>query len=251
MLDLLKNDIVINWIAPIITGLIVVVIPTVIVKIFTLKKDEKTIKGANQRYLDSIMPFIIQKIEISSSYITDIRNVIIEESRLKDKYVYSELNLRNKLVMDISESKYVDEGNKKELIDFTYETFKSFTENKCSELQSEESDSKKIKFFFDLITNPLIILILSQLIITIVVIFDKRGIKPEENVLILLPFFLGFVSILGVVAKMFSKIFESNVSRNKSRNEFIYNNYITHRNEIAHRVTQSIRPNNNKTKNND
>ena len=143
MLELLKNDIVINWIAPIITGLIVVAIPAFIVKILRLRKDEKIVKEANQRYLDVIMPFIIQKIGISSVYITDIRNVIIYESGLKDKFVLSELSLRNKLVMDISESKYIDENNKKELIDFTYEVFKNF-DNKNSLEIVEENEIKKI-----------------------------------------------------------------------------------------------------------
>ena len=34
MFDLLKNEIVINWIAPIITGLIVIAIPAIAIKIF-------------------------------------------------------------------------------------------------------------------------------------------------------------------------------------------------------------------------
>ena len=230
MLELLKNEIVINWIAPIITGLIVVAIPTIVIKTFKFKKDEKTIKQANQRFLDCIMPFVIQKIEVSSSYISDMRNVIIEESGLRDKYVYSEMGLRNKLIMDISESKYVDEDRKKELIDFTYNIFKDF-ENKESLEVSEEHEQKKLntKFFSWLMIDPLGLLIISQIMIVIVVIFDGRNIKPEENILIMLPFLLGFISVIGISIKIISKIFESNVSRKKYRDDMIYRNYLVHR----------------------
>ena len=230
MLELLKNEIVINWIAPIITGLIVVAVPTIVIKTFKLKKDEKTIKQANQRFLDSIMPFIIQKIKISSSYISDIRNVVIEESGLRDKYVYSEISLRNKLTMDISESKYVDEDRKKELIDFTYDIFQGFENAENLEI-SEEHDSKKpnTKVLSWLFINPLGLLIVSQIMIVIVVIFDKRSIKPEENILIMLPFLLGFISVIGISVKMISKIFESNVSRKKYRDDVIYRNYLVHK----------------------
>lgn len=216
MLEFLKDDIVINWISPIITGLIVVAIPTIIVKTFKFKKDEKIIKQANQRFINLIMPFIIQKIKICDTFISDVRNVIVEESGLRDKYVYSEISLRNKLIMDISESKYIDEKNKKELIVFTYEVFKQF-ENKENLQFSEETELKKsnINFLSSLISNPIILLIISQLLIAIVVILDKRNIKPEENILIMLPFLLGFVSVLGIVLMIISKIFESSVSRKK------------------------------------
>lgn len=245
MLELLKNDIVINWIAPIVTGLIVVVIPTVIVKIFRFKKDEKMVKEANQRYLDAIMPFIIQKIKISSSYITDIRNVIISESGLKEKFVFSELSLRNKLIMDISESKYVDENNKKELIDFTYEIFKSFDDrNNLQIIGENETTKSKIKVFSSLISNPFILLLFSQLLMSIVVIFDKRNIKPEENILILLPFFLGFLSVFGIILKMISNIFDSNVSRKKVDREKDYRNFIVHYSQAINELNEKIKKNN-------
>lgn len=251
MFDLLKNEIVINWIAPIITGLIVIAIPAIAIKIFRFKKDEKAIKRANQRFIDSIIPFIIQKISINYSYISDVRNVVIEESGLKDKYVYSEISLRNKLIMDISESKYIDEENKNELIDFTYNTFKHF-ENKEDVVLSEEHESKKLntKVLSFLTSNPLILLIISQFLILLVVIFDKRNIKPEENILIMLPFLLGFISILGIVLMIISKLFESSVSNKKHRDEIIYRNYINHRNEIVHGINTSMKDNNSKKSNN-
>lgn len=246
MLDLLKNEIVVNWIAPIVTGLIVIAIPAFGIKIFRFKKDEKAIKQANQRFIDSIIPFIIQKISITSSYISDIRSVVIEESGLKDKYVYSEIRLRNKLIMDISESKYVDEDRKNELINFTYDTFKNF-ENKENLEITEEQEPKKsnTKILSWLMINPLGLLILSQVMIVIVVVFDHRNIKPEENILIMLPFLLGFISVMGITLKMISKTFESSVSRKKySRDDFVYRNY------VIHQLRDGIQKNKNTSSNN-
>ena len=240
MQELLKNDIVINWIAPIITGLIVTTISAFIVyiiKVLKLRKDEKMIKEANQRYLDMIMPFIIQKIKISSEYITDVRNVIILESGLKDKYVFSELSLRNKLIMDISESKYVDENNKIELIDFTYNIFKNH-ENKRNLEVYEENESKKsdnkIKILSTFMFNPIFLWLFSQFLLFLIVIFDKRNIAVEDNVLIVLPFLLGYISVLGIIIKMFSKIFDNGISRRK--NEKFYRNIIMHYDEKFHKL---------------
>ena len=255
MLELLKNDIVINWIAPIVTGLIVTAISAFIIyiiKVLKLRKDEKMVKEANQRYLDTIMPFIIQKIKISSSFITDMRNVVIYESGLKDKFVFSELSLRNKLIMDISESKYVDENNKKELIDFTYDIFKSFDDKNNLQIVSENESSKtSMKKFSYIISNPFILLLFSQLLMAIVIIFDKRDLKAEENVLILLPFFLGFLSVFGIVLKMISNIFDSNVSRKKNETEKIYRNFIMHYDENFHKLNnEKIKKYKNNNKNN-
>lgn len=72
----LSNQFVINWVAPIITGLIVVAIPTAIIRIFRIRKDEKKVQDANERYVNLIRPYIIQKIKIDSRLITDIRGLL-------------------------------------------------------------------------------------------------------------------------------------------------------------------------------
>ena len=125
----LTNEIVITWVSPVITGLIVVAVPAGIIwllKTLQIKKDEKKIEEANQRFINSIRPYIIQNIKILPKFITDTRTVVVKESGVKDKFIYSELSLRNKLIMDINESKYIDEDNKEKMIKFTYDTFSTF-----------------------------------------------------------------------------------------------------------------------------
>ena len=135
---ILINEIVVNWIAPIITGILVIAIPAIVLKFFRLRKDTKKINNVNDRFINSVRPYIIEKIKISSNLIIDIRRAIIMDSNIKERFVLSEIDLRNKLIMDINESKYIDEVNKKELIDFTYEIFKDF------EKENELIDNKEI-----------------------------------------------------------------------------------------------------------
>ena len=66
----------------------------------------------------------------------------------------------------------------------------------------------------------------------------------------MLPFLLGFISILGIVLMIISKLFESSVSNKKHRDEIIYRNYINHRNEIVHGINTSMKDNNSKKSNN-
>ena len=111
--NFLTNQIIVNWVAPIITGLIVVVIPTILIRLFQMKKDKRKVDDANQRYLNSIRPYIIQKITIDRKFISDIRRVVIKESCIKEKYIYTEVELRNKLILDITEDSYISEIDKK------------------------------------------------------------------------------------------------------------------------------------------
>ena len=214
MLELLRNDIIITWVAPIFTGLIVIAIPAVAINFFKSKKDEKAITQANQRYIDAIMPFIIQEIELSQTYISDIRHTIINENNIKDKFIYTEIELRNRLIIDISESKYIDEDKKNELINFTYTIFKHYETDKAIKLEENNTNSK-FKNILTNITNPIILFIISQLALVLILIFDKRNIKPEENVLLALPLLVGLISIVGIIIQSITGIFESKIKKNR------------------------------------
>ena len=88
----LTNELVITWVSPVITGLIVVAIPAGIIwllKTLQIKKDEKKIEEANQRFINSIRPYIIKNIKILPKFITDTRTVVVKESGVKDKFIYS------------------------------------------------------------------------------------------------------------------------------------------------------------------
>lgn len=208
--EFLNNQIVVNWIAPIITGLIVVAVPSGIAKFVQIKIDKKKVNDANNRYLDSIRPYIIQKIDISSKLISDIRNVVVDESDLKNKYVYSEIQLRNKLIMDITESKYIDENNKYELIEFTYKNFKEF-EN--TNVNSVIKDNNLVRVFK--LKNIHLIFIVSLIILTIVSLVDREGTKSLENPAALFSAIICMFSVLIILSSMIVKFFRSEVSERK------------------------------------
>lgn len=214
MVDLIKefltNQIVVNWIAPIITGLIVIAIPTGLAKIIRIRSDRKKVNDANNRYLDSVRPYIIQKIDISPKLISDLRSVVVDESDLKNKYVYTEIQLRNKLIMDITESKYIDEINKNELIEFTYKIFKEFENNSASLVVEDDKPAKKFK-----LKNNYLIFIISLLILTIVSLLDKEGTKSLENPAALFSTIICMFSVLISLSSMILNFFRSEVSQRK------------------------------------
>lgn len=219
---ILINEIVVNWIAPIITGILVILIPATILKFFRFRKDIKKINNVNDRFINSIRPYIIEKIKISSNLITDIRRAIIMDSDIKERFVLSEIDLRNKLIMDINESKYIDEVNKKELIDFTYEIFKDF-EKRNGLIDNKEINVKerKVNTLNSFVKNPIILVLISQIMIVLTLFFDKSGVKPEDNFAILLPLILGIFSLFSFLLDFIFKILRSDVSESKK----IYSDY--------------------------
>lgn len=219
---ILINEIVVNWIAPIITGLLVILIPAAALKFFRFKKDIKKINAVNERFINSIRPYIIEKIRISSNIITDIRSAIIMDSDIKERFVISEIDLRNKLIIDINESKYIDEVNKKELIDFTYEIFKDF-EKKNSLIDNKEINVKqrKVSVLNNFIKSPISLVLVSQVMIVLTLFFDKSGVKPEDNFALLLPLVLGIFSLFSLLLDFISKTLRSDVSESKK----IYSDY--------------------------
>ena len=85
----LTNNIVIAWIAPIFTA----IIATIIIKVFSIRKKNKEIKAANQKYADAIRPYVIQKIEINEQIIHGIRNAISMEFSVPEKYICTDGDL--------------------------------------------------------------------------------------------------------------------------------------------------------------
>lgn len=219
---ILINEIVVNWIAPIITGILVIAIPAIVLKFFRLRKDTKKINNVNDRFINSVRPYIIEKIKISSNLIIDIRRAIIMDSNIKERFVLSEIDLRNKLIMDINESKYIDEVNKKELIDFTYEIFKDFEkENELIDNKEISTREKKVNILDNFVKNPIILFFVSQIMIVLTLFFDKSGVKPEDNYAILLPLILGVFSLFSLLLDYIFKMLRSDIYESKK----VYSNY--------------------------
>jgi hypothetical protein len=133
----LRNDIMINWIVPIIGSSIVVIA----IKLFMDRYKSKTvisiINVANNRFIDAIRPFFIQEIEIDMKIVNNIRNAIKREYCADDNMLYTIEQLEEQIILDISETKYLTEERKKELIHNVYIKFDDL-KNEVYEDQAEE-----------------------------------------------------------------------------------------------------------------
>ncbi len=171
--NFLKNDILINWIAPII-GTIIVVIA---IKLFMERNKSKAVIGiiniANNRFIDAIRPFFIQEIEINMKLINNIRNAIKREYCADDNMLYTIAQLEEQIILDISETKYLTEERKKELIHNVYGKFdelkneipESHTEEQTELIKSEinrlKSSNSRLLILFILVIMMTIILLIN------------------------------------------------------------------------------------------
>ena len=152
----LENQIIVDWIAPIITGLILLALPTLITNNIRNKNLIKNINLVNNKIIDTIRPFIIQRIDINSSYISNIRRAIIKDNNIKEQYIYDEIEIKNKIIFDISETRFLKEKDKYDLIEFTNKIFHDFNEKQLKQKKIQEKKSqervKLVKIIFSFIT---------------------------------------------------------------------------------------------------
>jgi hypothetical protein len=171
--EFLRNDIMIYWIAPMI-GTIIVVIA---IKLFMDRYKSKTIISiiniANNRFIDAVRPFFIQEIEINMKIIHNIRNAIKREYCADDNMLYTIEQLEEQIILDISETKYLTEERKKELIHNVYRKFdvlkgevhephaEEQTELIKSEINQLKSSNARLLVLFILVIMMTIILLLN------------------------------------------------------------------------------------------
>lgn len=212
--EFLTNQIIVNWVAPIITGLILLAIPSMVIKFVQTRKDEKRINEANQRFVNSVRLYIVQKIQVTKEFISDIRSVIIKESGIKEKFIYSEIELRNKLIMDITEDSYINELNKKELIDFTYEIFAQF-EIKNKEVVAT-NDKKDIKINY--LDRSIVLLLISTIICAVIQFFEK---DLENNFAFIISLLTSILSLYSIFLTSYRKFLKSEVVSKTLYNKII------------------------------
>ena len=217
--NFLTNQIIVDWVAPLITGVILFFIPTGIIRFFQTKKDTKKISLANERFLNSVRPYIIQKINVDKEFISDIRDVIIKESCIKEKYIYTELELRNKLIMDITEDNYINESNKKELIDFTYRIFSNFNIN----LQKNNNEKLKKKKRFMNIDRYLILFVISIVFCIFIEQISKDGTNIQDNPIYAMSYVSSFFSLIIMILSYLKSIFKSNISVDRKISDKFFN----------------------------
>lgn len=191
ILPFLENEIVVNWIAPIVTSLIVLAIPVIISKMLRSYNNVKKINETNKKIINTIRPFIIQQIDINLQSIVNIRDAIIKESQLKDKEVYSIEDIQNKLLLDIAETRYLKEQEKQNLMNFTYKVFSSNVKLKKSIAENVKIKNrmKKKKIFIIELVTVLIASITGILI-------ESNDINYQENPL----FIICIAIIIGIFA---------------------------------------------------
>lgn len=198
---ILTNQIIVDWIAPILTGLIVLLIPSIVTRTLKNRNLLKNIKEVNNKIINTIRPFIIERININSHFISDIRKGVIKESGIKEKYIFNEIEIRNKILLDISETMFLKENEKQSLINFTYEIFKDFDEkqiaNNIHYEDIEEQKNKKIA-----IVSSSVIFISSLVIMLIAYIIKPVDTNLEDNIIIL-------ITMISIILSLFSLIMEN------------------------------------------
>ena len=167
----LRNDVVTIWVAPIIGTIIVAMAVKLLAERYKSKSIINIINLANNRFIDAIRPFFIQEIEINMKIINNIRNAIKREYCADDDMLYTIEQLEEQIILDLSETKYLTEERKKELIHNVYHKFDNLkvedSENR-EEKQTEliKSEISKLKNnSYRLITIFLLIIIMSIILL--------------------------------------------------------------------------------------
>lgn len=130
VVSFLTNNLIVIWIAPIVTGLIL----AIILKVFSINKSKKEIKRANLEYKNAILPYVLQKINIGESVLHAIRDAISKETGIPKKHLYSDHELMNMLIYDITKTRFSTEEGKKELIDHICNMF-SFDKDRDEDIE--------------------------------------------------------------------------------------------------------------------
>ena len=168
----IKNDIMTNWIAPIIGTIIVMIAIKLFMDRFKSKTVISIINIANNRFIDAIRPFFIQEIEIDMKIVNNIRNAIKREYCADDNMLFTIEQLEEQIILDISETKYLTEDRKRELIHNVYSKFdnlktqeqKNPTEEQTELIRTEinrlkNSNSRLVVLFILVIMMTIILLI--------------------------------------------------------------------------------------------
>ena len=168
----LRNEVIIQWIAPIIGTIIVIIAIKLFMDRYKSKSVISIINIANNRFIDAVRPFFIQEIEINMKIVNNIRNAIKREYCADDNMLYTIEQLEEQIILDISETKYLTEERKKELIHNVYSKFDNLkteeegkpeeqTELIRSEINRLKSSNARLVILFILVIMMTIILLIN------------------------------------------------------------------------------------------
>lgn len=174
MKEFFENTIIATWVAPIITGVIVVILTTIVGKIVSIWWKNRTfirkVESANEKYINNILPYMIQKMEIDINILLSIKSAIAKEYQVAEKYLYTNEQIRDQIILSISDTRFMTEIHKLELIQNVLEVFNNI--GNAIECAEDEINIKRRKISKK---YPLIALIVAMIFTLIV-----YAINPEE-----------------------------------------------------------------------
>ncbi|WP_050636174.1 hypothetical protein [Candidatus Stoquefichus sp. SB1] len=210
MIDIINNvlnsETVKIWVAPIVTGSIVVFLGYILRIILKRKKVVKeldTIKIAETKLVDIVRPFFIKKINLSEDVLFYLRSNIIKEYSIDDKKFMTLKDLMCVLIYDISNTMYIDEIAKKELIIEIMDSFSFLNEKETKSLEAEYLNfTETRKSLFDRkmdLSNKLagsIAMFSTILGIYISIVITFPNMFSDENILFILPVMLSSIILV-------------------------------------------------------
>lgn len=140
IMHFLENNIVVNWLAPVVTTLVA----TVLIRIFTIEKKQKKINYANGKYVDAIKPYMVQKFELNIEILYSIKNAISIETGVSKKDLYSTKTLKDILIYNVSTTQFITDAEKVEIIQHIINLFLEIEVSKTKEIERSKNKNKKI-----------------------------------------------------------------------------------------------------------
>ena len=167
--NFLQSGVLLNWIAPILGTVVGAIAVKLLIDRYKSKSVISIINVANNRFIDAIRPFFIEEIEIDMKVVINIRNAIKREYCADDDMIYTIEQLEEQIILDISETKYLSEERKKQLIHNVYAKFDNFKTETDTEIMEEQTELIKYEIN-KLRTNNYYLAIISVIIIVMAII---------------------------------------------------------------------------------
>ncbi len=167
--DFLQNGVLLNWIAPILGTIIGAIAVKILIERYKSKSVISIINVANNRFVDAIRPFFIEEIDIEMKIVINIRNAIKREYCADDDMIYTIEQLKEQIILDISETKYLSEERKQQLIHNVYAKFDNFQAETDTDIVEEQTELIKYEIN-KLRVNNYYLAIISVLIIVMAII---------------------------------------------------------------------------------
>lgn len=194
-----SNTIITTWIAPVVTGVIVVVITTGIGKIVSIWWKNRTFlknrDRANEKYIDNVLPYMIQRISVDVDFVISVKKAISVQFNLQEKHLYTNEQLKNQIILSISDSKFMPELQKSELIQHVQSTFKNIG-NDAEKVEDLRKEERKISKKY-----PMIMLIISVCFTMIVYMVNPEKVDDPNSIAQLLAV-MGIIFSLGSASSL-------------------------------------------------